>query len=148
MFSEMEVTTPAAELKLMSLDQLKLDLGVTGTEDDVKLTRVLEIVSEEIAIYLRRGVDESENITLGRETIQETFYDVRGASSLLLKRWPVGDLTSISENGVLTSRLLTGADAAINDTETTLTLTAGIFTAAFVGKSITDYRGRRRGRRI
>lgn len=137
MFSELEVTTPASELKLMTLAQLKLDLGVTGTDDDVKLTRVLEIVSEEIAIYLRRGVDESENISLGRETITETFYDIYCEPSLLLRRWPVGDLTSVSENGVLVNRLLSASDASITATETTLTTVADIFASNQVGRTIT-----------
>lgn len=142
MHSTLEVTTAASVTALTTLAQLKADGGYDDSQDTL-LTRVIEICSNEIAHYLRNGVDEDEDITLGRETIRERFYDLPrgGLAALHLSRWPVGSITSVTENGATITRVESNTDGAITSGDNTFTSAGGPagngFTEAYVGQSIT-----------
>lgn len=140
MNSVLTVTAAAAESKLTTLDQLKADLSLDDSQDPF-LTRVIEVCSDEIAVYLGRSEDESGNVTLGRETISETFYDPYGVTELVLGRRPVCDITSVNEGGTIIARLLSNTDGAITSGDRTLTSAGGPggedFTSDYVGQAIT-----------
>ena len=141
MYSTLAVTSAASETKLVTLAQLKTDLGLDDTKDAF-FTRVIEICSDEIALYMGRGRDETDNVTLGRDTLSEVFYDICGERELRLSRRPVGDITSIREGaGATVSRLIGNTDGAITATQTTFTSAggpaSGDFTDAHVGKIFT-----------
>lgn len=142
MFSTLEVTSAASVTALTTLAQLKADGGYDDSQDTL-LTRVIEICSNEIAIYLRDAMDEDENVTLGRDTLRERFYDLPncGVSSLQLSRRPVGAITSITENNSTITRLVSNTDGAITASDNTFTSAGGPggneFTESYVGKTIT-----------
>ena len=140
MYSVLSVTAAAAVSNLTTLAQLKADLQLDDTQDDF-LTRVIEVCSDEISVYLGQSPGDDGNISLGRETVQEIFYDPQGEAELVLGRRPVGDVTSINEGGVTTARLLSNTDGAITSGETTFTSAGGPggnpFTESFVGQTIT-----------
>lgn len=142
MFSTLEVTSAASVTALTTLAQLKADAGYDDSQDTL-LTRAIEICSNEIAIYLRDAMDEDEDVTLGRDTLRETFYNFTcgGLSSLQLSRRPVGAITSIAEGSTTTARLVGNSDGAITSGQTTFTSAGGPadedFTDSYVGKSIT-----------
>ena len=137
MFNTLSVTTPASEKNLTTLAQLKLDLGLDDTQDTF-FTRVIETCSNEISVYLRRGVDEDGDITLGRESITEVFYDACGPESLLLGRRPVGLVNSVQEGRTLISRLLGNSDGAVDIgvSDTTFTSVLGPVASGFADSLI------------
>lgn len=139
MFSTLTVTTAPSVSTLTTLTQLKADLNLDDSRDTF-YTRVIEICSDEISAYLRQGWDEDENMSLGRATVSETFYDLAGAKSLRLSRWPIAEITSIREGTTTTSRLLSGTDGAISSGDNTFTSATGPgeneFTDSYVGKTI------------
>lgn len=136
MYSVLSVTTAASESNLTTLTQLKADLQLDDTQDTF-LTRVIQVCSDEISVYLGRVPDEDGNVSLGRETISETFYDPYSHDSIILGRRPIGDITSINENGTTVNRLVTGSDGAITATDNTFSSTGASFTNDYVGKVFT-----------
>lgn len=142
MFKTLEVTTAASSTALTTLAQLKADGGYDDSQDTL-LTRVIEICSNEIALYLRDGHSEDVDVTLGRETIKEIFYEVPAYSngSLYLSRTPVADITSIRELNSTITRLVSNTDGVAVLSDNTFTSAGGPggnpFTASYVGKTIT-----------
>lgn len=139
MFSTLTVTSAPSESKLTTLAQLKADLNLDDSRDTF-YTRVIELCSDEISAYLRQGWDEDENMSLGRATVSETFYDIAGRKSLRVSRWPIAEITSIREGSSTTSRLLSGSDGAITSGDNTFTSATGPseneFTDSYIGKTI------------
>ena len=136
MYSTLEITTAPSVTRLVTLDQLKSDLGLDS--QDNFYGRVIDICSEQIALYLGRGRDEDDIASLGRATVREVFYDFCGARFLHLNRFPIGALTSVKEGtGATISRLVGASDGAITATETTFTSANFTFTESHVGKNIT-----------
>lgn len=137
MVRTLEVTTAATETGLTTLAQLKSELGLDSTQDAFYQS-IIDRASEEIGLYLNRGRDEEDAVTLGRETVTETFYDLTCSQPFIaLSRRPIVNVVSVTEGTSTRTRLLTGADGAITATETTLTSAAGVaFTQAMVGKAM------------
>lgn len=136
MFRNLLVTTAATNSKLTTLSQLKADLGL-GDSLDTFYDRVIDLASNEIAVYLGRASDQNNDVSLGRETIQESFYGLRCPYELTLGRFPLASVESVLENGSTISRLITGADGAIAATQTTFTSAGASFNDNYVGKAIT-----------
>ena len=141
MYSTLKVTSAASKTKLVTLAQLKIDLGLNDTQDDF-FNRVIDLCSNEIAFYLARGRDESDDVTIGRETLSEVLYDVCGERELRLSRRPVGAVTSVKEGSAAAiNRLIGNSDGAITATQTTFTSAggpaSGDFTSLHVGKAFT-----------
>lgn len=143
MFTTLEVTGAAAVTRLATVAQVRSDLSLAESKiDDAYLGRVIDFCSEEIATYLRRGVDEEEKITLGRETIRETFYNFSRFDRIILGRRPVGAIISIKEGGgAAILRVIGNTDGAISSGGTTFVSAggpgSGDFTNSYVGKAIT-----------
>lgn len=142
MFKTLEVTTAASVTRLAAAAQVRTDLSLSAEEiDDDYLARVIDFCSEEISTYLRRGVDEEEKITLGRETIREIFYEFGSMRSIMLARRPIGQITSIREGTTAAiSRLVSNTDGAITSGDKTFTSADGPgsveFTNSHVAKQI------------
>lgn len=92
-------TTPAADLQLLTIDELRAAAGVTGTADDAALTakglRVAGAIAE--ACNVRPG--RSSVPTFKQETLQETFRDVCREDELLLSRRHEAAISSVVVDG-------------------------------------------------
>lgn len=81
-------------MRLTSLENVKLFLGITNTDDDVLLGEILEGVSDAIETDLRRA------IALG--TYSEKFdIDDDYTDELNLRNYPVNSIVALTDNGVL-----------------------------------------------
>jgi hypothetical protein len=108
MLSTLTVTTPATSSQLTTLATLKTQLALDDSQDAF-LTSVIDVCSDQIALYLGRDPDENDFVSLGRETITETFYNASGVSELHLGRRPVSVVTSIDESGVTINSVVEGS---------------------------------------
>lgn len=138
MLSMLTVTTAAATSALTTLAQLKADLGL-GSALDTFYQRVIDLASDEISVYLGRDQSDAGGVSLGRETIQEVFYDLAAPRQITLGRYPLSEVVSVVENGVTTPRLITGSDGVIASGGTTLNSAAASFTDSLIGRTITIY---------
>lgn len=84
-----------AETKLTTLSRVKAELSISNNENDVILGEKIDEATSDIEAKLRR--------TLCRVTLQETFWEVGMAESLLLDRWPVASVTSVTVDDVALS---------------------------------------------
>lgn len=85
------VVTAAADQLLVTLTDLKTDLGITTDKFDTYLNRAISSASADIAKYCGR--------TFKSETVDETFFVEANIESLLLSRFPVGTITSVTVDG-------------------------------------------------
>lgn len=84
----LRIITPAASTSLVSPAAVLDELGLGGPQSD----RLIARASAAVESYLGRP--------LGRETVEETFRLARQVPEVTLSRWPVVEVTSITENGV------------------------------------------------
>lgn len=85
------VTSAAADYNLVSLAQARVALGYTDGSHDTELTAYIERGSDIIARFCKR--------TFAKETVSEQFRLAWcGQEDLVLARYPVTSVTSISEN--------------------------------------------------
>jgi hypothetical protein len=97
------VITPADTYDLTILATAKADLGITGSSGDAYLQSLIQQASGEIAAFCDR--------VFALETVSETFAAGgawwRGRPSrcapLALARWPVVEITSVTEDDTLVS---------------------------------------------
>jgi len=98
MDSILTVTTAATTQDLTIAATVKIELGITGTSEDAKLATWIKQASAMISSYCGR--------VFGAETVSETFWLDRAVEKLILERFPVSALASVTEDGVV----LTTAD--------------------------------------
>lgn len=138
---KLEISTAAVTKRLTTVERVRDDLNLpaTATEPDEFIEGLIDTASDLISGYINYDADETDQITIGRETVAETFYDALGKRELLLGRAPVGDITSVTETSSATARILNYTDGAIDIgvSDTTLTSASAPFLAAHVGDSIT-----------
>lgn len=92
MRSIVTVTAPRDEASLVTLEALKAELQITATETDEYLSGLLVRASEGIEAYCNR--------IFAVETVSEAFR-LRGALDiLLLRRWPVIEVDSVTVDDV------------------------------------------------
>jgi len=98
------VIEPAETYDLVSLSDVKTELGITGTTDDAWLSSVIERASAAAAQYCNR--------VFAAETVKDEFWPQRdgypwiipgGIAPLQLTRWPVSAVDSVLENSVALS---------------------------------------------
>lgn len=90
------VTTAATVTRLAQLSTLKAELGITTGDLDESLALQLDQASNAIESYLGRR--------LATETVTETFRgwtDLPGGEELMLGRYPIQSVTSVTVDGVL-----------------------------------------------
>lgn len=85
------VITPAPTHDLTSLSTVKAELGVTDRAEDGKLLGYIEQASDVIANHCNR--------TFALETVTETIRNSGGSCFLLLERYPIVSVASVTENG-------------------------------------------------
>lgn len=85
------VTTPRADLKLVSLADFKAEMGITATTDDVFLGSLLDRVSQIVEAHCDR--------VFAVETVREDLRDSCALLYLPLTRYPVISITSVSVDG-------------------------------------------------
>lgn len=84
----LEIITPATSKRLTTLVAIKAELSITGSTDDAYLTGLLDQVSDTIATWCQRD--------FASETLRETLHQTRAADCLVLSRWPVAAVSSVS----------------------------------------------------
>lgn len=95
MNSTVAIITPADLTALTTLERAKLELGISGTDDDEILTAKIGEAGSDIVVRCEPA--------LKRETVTETFYpDRRGnsAEELALRRYPVAAVTTVTIDGL------------------------------------------------
>jgi hypothetical protein len=85
------IVTPAASRDLVSLADLKIDLGISTDADDAYLQRAISRASEAIELYCGR--------IFAVETLKEEYAYGYGRSGLRTSRFPVISVTSIEAGG-------------------------------------------------
>lgn len=95
-------------MNLTSLNRVKNALGVTSTDSDAVLSRLVSAASNRIAFYLRR----EDGIQYGTHT--EYFSPARGQSVFRLKAYPVASVTSVYTDS---TGLYTGSQALVTSTD-------------------------------
>jgi hypothetical protein len=101
MFSTFNVTTPADDLSLLTIEELRAAVGVTGTAEDAALKTLGLRLSASIARQCCIASDGINPATLMLETCTETFRAVRPPNELILARRPVTAIVSVSEHGAI-----------------------------------------------
>lgn len=94
MQTSIEITVPAEDFTLVSLDNLKLALRITGTAEDDFLKLIISWASAEVATYCNR--------VFAKETVVETITEIPNeATRIFLSRWPLltADLDSVEVGG-------------------------------------------------
>ena len=99
MYSTFTVTTPASELSLLTVEELRAAVGVTDASEDEALTALGLRLSASIAKQCGVASDGIHPATLLSETCSEVFRPTRQQGDLILARRPVSEITSVSENG-------------------------------------------------
>lgn len=93
MRSIVTITTPPAATRLTTLERAKLELGITGSENDALLGAKIDEATSDIEAHVRR--------TLNRATLTETFWGGRGCAEFLtLDRMDVASITSVTVDDV------------------------------------------------
>lgn len=92
---------------LTTLATLKLELGITGSGSDTRLTSLITQVSAAIETFCGRRFE--------RRTVTDIFYPA--SRTLYLTAWPVASVTSITDSG----NLLTTDDYVIDTDEGIIT---------------------------
>lgn len=89
------VTTATVNTKLVSLADLKTELGITGSTQDAYLGDLLDQTQTTIQSYLKR--------TLWLETVSEVFRDeeITNTGPMWLARSPTVTITSVTVDGTL-----------------------------------------------
>jgi len=96
MNSRFTVTTPASDLSLLTIAELRAAAGVADSSRDVELTLLGLRVSASIARQCGIASDGVNPPTLLRETCSEVFRPGADAASLILSRRPVTSVASVA----------------------------------------------------
>lgn len=100
------VITPATSYDLVSLEDFKLDAGITSDVDDVYLERAISRASSAIMSYCGR--------VFAVETVKDDFA-CSGEGSLVLSRYPVISVTAT--NGLGAGYILDSARGIVSPTD-------------------------------
>lgn len=137
MKSIVTITVPARSFDLTTKATVKTELGLTNGDEDAKILVWIRQASDAISTYCHRVFAE--------ETVSEQFrYNVNETApkQLLLSRFPVSDVASITEDGTLLvadtdyeTDIATGIvyrlDGDDNRTTWSLAKTTAVYTAGY-----------------
>ena len=122
------VTTPAETHDLTRLDTVRAELGVTDRAEDENLARWISQASNAVAKHLNR--------VLAQETLSETFRLTSVTEALLLSRYPVASIVSVTEYDTV----LDAADYEVNAASGVLTRLSDDAPAGWsAGKIVVSY---------
>ncbi|MCO6178820.1 hypothetical protein [Ciceribacter sp. RN22] len=85
------VTAPSSNRKLTTTSAVKLELKITGGGDDAYLSMLIDQASSAIEAWCDR--------VFAVETVREVITRIVPAHTLVVSRWPVLSVTSVSLNG-------------------------------------------------
>lgn len=97
MISAITAVTEAGSQALVSLDDLKVQLGISDSDDDARLNAFILQASAAIAKYCGR--------VFAKATVTETFFLDDECSRLMLARYPLISVTSVTEDDTALSPL-------------------------------------------
>jgi len=97
------VTTTPTSTRLTALATVKAEIGLLATADDAVLTTLIDQASAQVAAFVNR--------TLAVASYSERFDFRRPVANLMLARWPVVEVTSVTVDGTA----LTSAEWIIED---------------------------------
>ncbi|MEM6413194.1 MAG: hypothetical protein AAF720_00870 [Pseudomonadota bacterium] len=139
-YSTYDVIEPAVSNNLTTLTNLKLALQLDDSQDTL-LPTVITYCSEAIGFYLGRTRDETGNVSLGVQTISETFYDLCSVRQIQLSKRPIVSVETVYDGMQTIKRLVTASDGAMTAGSDVFAPTSGFygapFTANFVDQEIT-----------
>lgn len=95
-FSVAEPTDPTNK-DLATLEDVKLELGITGTTDDAKLTALISRISGAIGDYCDRLFSLEDATEIFVFDVRERFLS---RQPLLLRQYPVVEIESVTMDGV------------------------------------------------
>ncbi|MBR0945954.1 hypothetical protein [Bradyrhizobium liaoningense] len=85
------VVTPAESYDLVSVEAVKAALGISGSGEDETLPPLISAASTAITNECNRG-------SFIAETVEETLF-IRGLEAVLLSRYPVSEVVSVTHCG-------------------------------------------------
>lgn len=100
MRSILTVTTPANDLALLSIEELRATAGVSDDSRDIELTALGLSIAASIMSECNIAVGIGGEPTLLQETLSETFYSPRGCELILSRRHNVA-IASVTEDDAL-----------------------------------------------
>lgn len=133
MYSTLTVTTPASDLSLLTVEELRAAVGVTDASQDEVLTMLGLRLSASIAKQCGVASDGVHPATLLSETCSEVFRAARHHQDLILARRPISAVSSVDENGAI----LDAADYEIRRGSGILTRLSGDRFSCFPGGKVT-----------
>lgn len=101
MRSTLQIMTPAANVALLTIEEMRAAAGVSGNSQDAVLQIRGAAVTQAIMTECNIAVGAGAPPTLMQETIKETFYETRRVRDLVLAR---------RHNVVIESAAIAGAD--------------------------------------
>lgn len=94
------ITVPAGSYDLADIDDVKAELDITGSTQDALLNRYISAASVAIEQYCnRRFVQETVKDEFWPDRELYAFQVSPTIQSLQMSRWPVGAVSSVTENG-------------------------------------------------
>lgn len=99
MKSFLTITTPASDLSLLTIEEMRAAAGVTGGASDTALRAMERKVAASIMSECNIAIGAGSPPTLLRETLTQTIYQACGESLILARRHDVV-ITSIVEDDV------------------------------------------------
>lgn len=92
------VTTPASDLALLTIAEMRALAGVADSSEDAELTALGLRIAAAITAECNIAVGSGSEPTLLRETLTETFYGVDAGELVLSRRHKIS-ITSVTEDG-------------------------------------------------
>lgn len=99
--SILTVNTPAADRSLLTIEELREAVGVSGADEDAALARLGARVAAGIVSACRVRPGGATPATLRSEALTEVFRLGCSTSKLALSRFPVSAIASITEDGTI-----------------------------------------------
>lgn len=87
----LEVMTPATDLKLTTVAAVKAELGISDDAQDQRIGDLIDQYSAAIVGWCGRP--------FALETVRETLFERVRTNGLMLARWPVVSVASVTANG-------------------------------------------------
>lgn len=94
------VVDPASDPKLLSAEEMRAAVGVRDSSKDAELATLNARLSAAIARACRVAQAGTAVPTLRRETLEETYRFKSSQDKLVLSRFPVESILSVTENDV------------------------------------------------
>lgn len=99
MRSFLTITTPASDLALLTIEEMRAAAGISGGSSDTELRAMERRIAASIMSECNIAVGSGSPPTLLRETLTQTIYQACGENLILSRRHDVA-ISSLVEDGV------------------------------------------------